>query len=213
VKPGPSLEAITDRRRLLGAGGLLATSAVLLAACGSGSSSASSTTPTTVYRATANDVEILRTGSSVEAFAISAYDKALASGLLVDPNVQSAAKLFHDHHSRHADLFARALFNGKSTPDATPNSYLVSLFTPRLLTLATERDVILLLNDVERVASDTYQSDVGRFDNKTYNITVMQVGGTEAAHIANWGLTLGTSPTPDGAFQTTGSAVQPATGI
>jgi hypothetical protein len=225
VDPGSGLDASTrrellgatlPRRRLLkfGSVGVLASAA--LAACGSsGTSTSTSAGPTTTTRPlSASDIAILRTANSIEALAVEVYQKALDSGLVTTASALAAIRLFQGQHTEHGSLFSRTTIAAGGQPFTTPNPALQQqVVAPRLAALKTETDVLTLAYDVENLAAETYQSNVGAFADPSLNTTIMQVGGIEARHVAVWAASTGKPAEPDGAFQAVTNAVAPGTGV
>ncbi len=209
-----------DRRRFMmfGGGGVL--SSAVLAAC-AGAASGTKATPTTGPTTTtpqppsAKDVTMLRTAMSIEALAVSAYDKIIKGGQVTTPTLLALLKQFQSHHKDHGELFGRNVLSAGGTPVVDPNPVLLQQVTPRLAALKTEKDVINLAYDLEHLAAATYQADIGGFDNGKYNVPTASVGGTEARHVALLALLNGTSTTgtPDGGFQKDQDAVNAGTGV
>lgn len=210
-----------DRRRFLMFGGVSVLSSAVLAACAGASSgvkAAPTTGPTSTAAQTpsAKDVTLLRTAMSIEALAVSVYDKAIKGGLVTTPAVLALIKAFQSHHKDHGELFGRNITGAGGTPFADPNPVLLQqVVTPRLAALKSEMDVINLAYDVERLAAATCQADIGMFDNRKYNVATASVGGAEARHVALLAVlnTRSATGTPDGAFQTDQDAVNPGTGV
>lgn len=193
------------RRRFLQLGGATILGSAFLAACGSSkksSSSAPASTTTTAPPATQKDITILRAASSLEEVAVATYQKALDSGLVKTSAVQTAVSTFQGHHKLHSNFFQNATVAAGGQPYKSPNPLLMDqIVTPRLAAVKTEADVIQLAYDLEKLASSTYQADVGTFDDLSFNQKVMSVGAIEARHVAVLAPLLGKPPTPDGAFQ------------
>jgi hypothetical protein len=68
---------------------------------------------------------------------------------------------------------------------------------------------------LEKTAAATYQAPVGSFVNKSYNETLMSIGGVEAKHVTVVAAALKMTDKliTNGAFQTTDGAVKAGTGI
>src|SRR4051794_13917561 len=206
-----------QRRRFLRLGGVAILGSAFLAACGSSKKSSIGSTTTTSAAPAApgthgstKDINILRAASSLEEVAVATYQKALDSGLVKTPAVQTAVSTFQGQHKIHSNFFQNATVAAGGDPYKTPNSALMGqLVTPRLALVKTEADVIQLAYDLERLASATYQADVGTFDDISFNQKVMSGGAIEARHVAVLAPLVGKPPTPDGAFQTTTGAASP----
>ena len=204
-----------SRRQLLTLGSATVVTSAVFGACASnGASVATATSTTTTLPGSQMDVTILRTASSIEALAVAVYQKAIDSGLIKTQPLQTAAQLFQTQHSQHGDLFQRATIDAGGKPFTDPNPVLMQqLVAPRLAALKVESDVIGLAYDLEKLAADTYQNDVGSFANKSLNATIMQVGGIEARHVAVLAPAINKPVPPDGAFQAAKTAVAAGTGV
>lgn len=204
-----------SRRKLLTFGSATVLASAVFGACaGNGEKVVTAATTTTTIAGSQGDVTILRTAGSIEALAVSVYQKILDSGLVKTPTIQAAMQLFQTQHGQHGDLFARATTTAGGQPFNDPNPVLLQqLATPRLAALKTEADAIGLAYDLENGAADTYQGNVGSFANKTLNATMMQVGGIEARHVAVLASAINKPVPTDGAFQSVKSAVAPGTGV
>ena len=206
------------RRRFLRLGGVAILSSAFLAACNSSKSSTSSGTTTTTAapavapgtHGSAKDINILRAASSLEEVAVATYQKALDSNLIKTPAVQTAVSNFQGQHKLHSNFFQNATVAAGGDPYKAPNPALMNqVVTPRLALVKTEADVIQLAYDLERLASATYQADVGTFDDISFNQKVMSVGAIEARHVTILAPLVAKQPTPDGAFQTITGAASP----
>jgi Ferritin-like domain len=185
-----------NRRRFLvvGGGGLAATA--LLAACGdddssSAESGSSGTTATTSGGATSTtggmgemDVTIARTAASLENFAISVYDTAIANAdaLGIEAQIGAAAQLFRDQHQQHADAFNAAATNLGGEAYTDPNPTAADAFADTIAGLSDQAGVLMFAHDLEEIASQTYQSAVGVLSTPELRQTTMSVGGVEARH-------------------------------
>jgi ferritin-like protein len=205
-----------SRRQLLTLGSATVLTSAVFGACASNGASVATTatSTTTTLPGSQMDVTILRTASSIEALAVAVYQKAIDSGLIKTQVLQTAAQLFQTQHSQHGDLFQRATTDAGGQPFTDPNPVLMQqLIAPRLAALKAESDVVGLAYDLESLAADTYQSNVGSFANKGLNATIMQVGGIEARHVAVLAPAINKPVPPDGAFQAARSAVAAGTGV
>lgn len=207
------------RRRVLMFGGVAVATSAVLAACKGATPSVAvvpATTTSTALVGTVKDVGILRTASSIEALAVAVYAAAISSKLVTTSATLDLIKLFQSQHSQHGDLFQRATRTAGGTAFTDANPVLMQqVVQPRLAVLKTEADVVSLAYDLEHLASATYQSDIGTFDNLKFNTTVASVGATEARHVALLAVLGGKSATgtPDNAFQSDQDAVNPGTGV
>lgn len=220
-----------DRRSLLRVGGTTILGATILAACGSDSKSISTTTTgasgaTTPASATTTagtttvgttgaismDITILRTASSIEELAVAAYQTAIDSGLVKNAAVGDAAKLFQAQHREHSALFQSLTKQAGGVPFTTANPAILAAIKPAIAALKDEAGVIALALQLEIVAAQTYQSNVGAFGDLKLNAAIMSVGGIEARHAAILASVLGMPAVPK-AFQVTDKAAAPGTGV
>lgn len=203
------------RRRLLRIGATSVAATAVLAACGGddeGSGSGAAETTTTAKPASAGDVRVLQTASSLELVAVATYDHAIKSTLVTTPAVADAAKAFMSQHKDHADAFEALTKKLGAKPYSAPNPAVTQQLAPRVASLASETDVVALALDLERVAAATYLAAVGTFTDLSLNEVIMSVGGVEARHATVLAGVLG-QPAIAGAFATTTGAVAPGTGL
>jgi rubrerythrin len=220
-----------NRRGLFKIGGITVASAAVLAACGddsdtSGSAATTAAAGTTVAPGGAGttavsgmsgDVVILRTASSIEELAVAAYQTAIDSGLVTTTAVGDAAKLFQAQHKEHSGLFQGATTAAGGEPFAEANPALLDALKPMIDGLKDEAGVIAFALELEQVAAQTYQANVGTFADPSLNVAIMSVGGVEARHAAVLASVLGAMPGSEQlfptAFQSTTKAVMPGTGV
>lgn len=208
-----------NRRKFLMFGSTAVLSSAVFAAC-KGATPAVVATPatssTTAAVGSAKDITILRTASSIEAVAVALYDQILKGGLIKNPAIVDAAKLFQSQHVQHGELFQRSTKAAGGTPLADANPVLMQQVVQlRLATLQSEADAVSLALDFEHLAAATYQTNIGTFEHGKWNATVAGVGATEARHVALLAVLSATSATgtPDDAFQKDVDAVKPGTGV
>jgi hypothetical protein len=210
-RPVRPLPGVVTRRRFLQIGGTLSMGAVL-AACVGGGSSKSSPDSSGGAGGRRADATITRTFSSVEAVAVVVYTTALDSGLLTTPAVTDLAKLFRSHHQEHTALFAGTTRDLGGAPFTDPNPIMMQQVQPALESLRDETTAVNLALDVETILADTYQTTMGSFADKSFNVAAMSVGGAEARHAAALAQAIGVPPVPQ-AFETTERAVPAGNGV
>lgn len=230
-----------SRRNVLRIGGITVLGSAVLAACGSSGSSSSATSAattamteppsttaaastttmaptttiapsTTAAAAMPMDVVILRTASSIEELAIAAYQTAIDSGLVKTAAIADAAKLFQEQHREHAKLFRSQTEAAGGQAFTTPNPVILAAIKPTIDALKDEMGVVALAFDLETVAAQTYQANVGTFTDIKLNQTIMSVGGVEARHAAVLAGVLQQMQVP-AAFQRTDKATPAGTGV
>jgi len=202
---------VLTRRRFLQIGGTLSMGAVLAACIGGGSTKRSPDSSGGVGGRKA-DATILRTLSSVEAVAVVVYTTTLDSGLLTTPAVAQLADVFRSHHREHAALYEGTTKDLGGAPFTDPNPIVMQQVQPSLDGLRDEGAAVSLAFDVETILADTYQSTMGIFADKSFNVAAMSVGGAEARHAAALAQALGVPPVPQ-AFEATEHAVPAGNGV
>jgi len=198
------------RRGLLRIGGTTAAAAVLLAACTETGDDDAGTDER--QRPSRADREILRTASSLDELAVVLYETILDSGIVTTAAVGDTLELFRRHHREHARLFAAATADAGGEPFTEPNPVVRQQLQPALDAIADEAAALALALDIERVLAETYQSFVGAFTDRSFDVATMSVGGTEARHAAVLAPLIGRPSAPD-AFQPTDQAIPTGTGL
>ena len=197
------------RRRLLRIGGVSVATAVVLAACsttGDDDSGDEGSPPSSADR------ELLRTASSLDELAVVVYDTTLDSGIVTTTAVGDTLEQFRRHHREHARLFAAATADAGGEPFTEPNQVVRQQLQPALDAIADEAAALAVALDVERLLAQTYQSFVGAFTDRSFDVATMSVGGTEARHAAVLAPLIGRLSAPD-AFQPTDEAIPAGTGL
>lgn len=167
------------RRDVLQLGGLGMgfVAAIVLSSCSGGDG--------TGTEATENDVTLLRTGSSLEALAVSTYQTMLASGLVTDPGVLAALSVFQAHHGEHGRRLQAATTEAGGQVYVQPNPVLKqTVVDPTIPTLLDQTSVVAFASSFETILAQTYAFLVGQLSLPSLRQTVMTVGGVEARHVA-----------------------------
>jgi rubrerythrin len=221
-----------SRRNVLRIGGVTLLGGAVMAACGSSGTKVTSTTagaatslapitgaPTTAGATTTaaamaagGDALILRTASSIEELAVAAYQIAIDSGLVKTAAIADAAKLFQAQHKEHSALFQAQTKAAGGAPFTQPNPAILAAIKPTIDALKDEMGIVALAFDLETVAAQTYQANVGTFTDLKLNAAIMTVGGVEARHAAVLAGVLKQGQVPK-AFQVTDKATKPGTGV
>ncbi|MGZ4785020.1 MAG: ferritin-like domain-containing protein, partial [Acidimicrobiales bacterium] len=154
-------------------------------------------TTTTAPGSAETDAILLRTAQSIEALAVSTYDKALASGLVTTPSVSQAFTLFRDQHQQHADQIASITRGVGATPYTEPNTFLdITVVTPGLAAAADEDAVLALATVLEKTAAETYTYAGGTLTTTELRSAIMTIGPTEARHLSLLYILQDLDPTP-----------------
>lgn len=211
------LLGIPDRRTFFRVGGVTLAMSAVVAACGKSKVAQiaqTGTTTTTAKGATTTspysrqtDKAYLRTAQSIEVLAIETYQSALDSGLVTTASVVDAVKLFQSQHREHNDLLARTVQGVGGEPYAQANAYLKSaVIDAAVAGLSDEKSVIVLAQQLETVAANTYTMTGGVLTTPELRQTALSIGGTEARHMAALNELLELPPVPT-AFMPTRNAV------
>ena len=198
------------RRRLFRIGGTTVAAAVVLAACQD--TGGDDTSADEGARPSPSDRELLRTASSLDELAVVVYQTVIESGLVSTPDAMDNLELFRRHHRAHAELFASATADAGGQPFREPNPVVRASLQPALDAATNEAAALALTLEIERLLAETYQSFVGAFSDRGFDVATMSVGGTEARHAAVLGPLVGRPAAPV-AFQPTGVAVASGTGL
>jgi hypothetical protein len=145
---------------------------------------------------TALDVQILQTASSVERLALDLYDALLAPGAVARSVLDAATPpAAHDalvafltttrgQHADHLRAFqARTTALGGTVQDA-PNPRFRPALTQQLPGLVDLRTVVDFGATLEKLATDTYLSDLGRLQDGRTKEILASVMAVEAQHLA-----------------------------
>jgi hypothetical protein len=182
-----------DRRQFLKAGGITLIGAAL-AACTSDKPKATpgqttTTQPTTTSSgASASDVTLVRTAASLEALAVSVYQRAAADNLVKDPAALDATTLFFSHHMAHQQAL-NALLQAAEVPTiTTPNAAVDKVFRPALASAKTQDDVVEMLFTLEDAIVQTYVYATGIVTQPEHRAALMAIAGVQSRHRTLLGL-------------------------
>lgn len=132
------------------------------------------------------DVAMLQTASSLEALAVATYEAALGLDFIKNGNkiVVAFAKETQSQHLEHKKAFqAQTTALGGKVQDA-PNPQFLAVVEKAKPTLKTPLDVVKLAATLEKVATDTYLTDLTKFGDKKSIEIMGSVMGVEAQHLA-----------------------------
>jgi hypothetical protein len=186
-----------DRRRFLQAGGG-ALFAAALAACTKskpkaqpGATTTTTVTSTTAPGPTASDITLIRTAASLEALAVSVYQRAAAANLLKDPAALDATTLFLSHHMAHLQAMNALLTATEQQAVTDPNPAIEKVFKPALAAARTQDDMVELLFTLEDAIGQTYVYAAGLLTTPEHRTTIMTVAGVHARQRALLGVVYG----------------------
>lgn len=186
---------LPDRRAFLRLGGATVAMSAVIAACGTetddelpvtGTLPPDAPDPRTAPPGNRElDLNLLRTGQSIELLAVETYDTALGTDHAADPVLREALTLFRDQHADHAETLADLIISQDGEPFEQPNEYLsANVIGPATEALAAEEDVILLAVDVENTLAQTYVFSAEVLTTPELRQGIMSIGGVEARHLA-----------------------------
>lgn len=132
------------------------------------------------------DIQILQTASSLEILAVATYDAALTLDFIKNGNkvVKAFAETTRKQHDEHNKAFQAQtkVLGGKER--TTPNPKYTPVVEQAKPTLKSPLDVVKLAATLERVARDTYVSDMVQFSDKKSLSIMASVQGVETQHLA-----------------------------
>lgn len=184
-----------DRRQFLRGGGA-ALFALAVAACTSdkpkAQPGATTTTvpppPPTAPGPTTSDLTLLRTAASLEALAVSVYQRAAAANLVKDPAALDATTLFLSHHMAHLQAVNALLEESGQPAVTTPNAAVDKVFKPALAAARTQDEMIELLFTLEDAIGQTYVYSAGYLTTPPHRTTLMTITGVHARQRALLGI-------------------------
>jgi rubrerythrin len=136
------------------------------------------------------DIASLNAAIELERAGIKAYNDAAATKLL-SPAVLAIAAGFIADHTAHLDALSGAV----KAAGATPSTGIAPIAYP---TLASEHDIIVFANVVERKAASTYLSVIPDLKNRQLAGVAAAILGVETTHVALLSNVLGVKPYPSG---------------
>lgn len=186
-----------DRRRFLQASGGALLGVALVACTKSkpkatpGGPTTTTVPPTTAPGANGSEMMLLRTAASLEALAVSVYQRAAAANLLKDPSALDATTLFLSHHMAHQQAL-NALLQAAGQPAVTdPNAAVDKVFKPALAAARTQDDIVELLFTLEDAIGQTYVYATRLLSTPEHRTTVMTIAGVHARQRALLGVVYG----------------------
>jgi hypothetical protein len=183
-----------DRRQFLRGGGA-ALFALAVAACtkakpkaAPGATTTTVPPPPTAPGPTLADLTLLRTAASLEALAVSVYQRAAAANLVKDPAALDTTTLFLSHHMAHLQAI-NALLDATAQPAVTaPNAAVDKVFKPALAAARTQDEMIELLFTLEDAIGQTYVYSTGFLTTPAHRTTLMTIAGVHARQRALLGI-------------------------
>jgi hypothetical protein len=132
------------------------------------------------------DIQILQTASSLERLAVNTYGAALGLDFIKNGNatiVAFATKTMSQHDQHRMAFQAQTTALG-GTPQDQPNPKFQAVVTAALPSLKTPADVVTLAMSLEKVATDSYLTYLGKLEDKQTLTLFGSVMGVECQHLA-----------------------------
>jgi rubrerythrin len=182
IDPEESRDVAARRSRMMtGAafgGGLLAAAGIGAALQGLFASDA--------FAASATDVQILQTASSIEVLAVATYKTALTlpfiGGSAANPVVKAFATTTMQQHAQHLAAFNAAITQLGGKAQTNPDPALNKVVTAAVPGLTSPGPVVALALELEQGAAETYVADVAALSDLNAKKVTASIMGVEAQH-------------------------------
>jgi len=182
--------ASENRRRLLStakrAGGLLGVTGVIAAIAEFIGSPA--------FAASATDVQVLQTASSIEVLAVSTYKTALGlpyiGGSSANPVIKTFATTTMQQHTDHLAAFQAATTSLGGTKQTKPDPAFVPVVDKAVASITKASPssgallVVGLALELENIAAETYVNNMSLLSNANAKKVTASIMGVEAQHVA-----------------------------
>lgn len=194
----------TSRRHFLGLSAS-ALGAALVAACsGDDAAGPASTIPTSTTLpedAWPPDVALAQTAISIELATRRIHDDLVATGLLVTERVAAAISAFRAQHDPRRELWTPVVTEAAIEPIEDPNALILAVLQPRLTTVATETDAVVIAADVAQLVAQIHVWMATQFTTAELRARAGAVAGAVQRQHALLATELGLDPFGDnGAF-------------
>jgi hypothetical protein len=138
------------------------------------------------FAASATDVQILQTASSIEVLAVSTYKTALTlpfiGGSSANPVVKAFATTTMQQHQQHLQAFNAAITTLGGKPQTNPDPALQKVVAAAVPGLTSAGPVVALALELEQGAAETYVADVGALGDANAKKVTASIMGVEAQH-------------------------------
>jgi hypothetical protein len=178
-----------DRRRFLTLG-LGAAAAAVVTACTGGKGGASGPTTTTQPTTTTlgpspSDIALLKTSASLEALAVSVYQRAARSDLATSATVVDAMTTFQSHHTVQLQTL-NGLLETATQPDVTAANEALDreIFQPAIAAATAQDDVVRMLLTLEDALTQFYSYAAPVALKPEHRAALVTIGGVQARHRA-----------------------------
>ncbi|MGE3834666.1 MAG: ferritin-like domain-containing protein [Acidimicrobiia bacterium] len=134
----------------------------------------------------AADIQMLQTATSLELLAVATYEAALGLPFIKDGNkvVVAFAQTTMMQHGEHAKAFQAQTTALGGKPQTQPNPTFSSVVEQAKPSLSAPLDVVKLAAQLEKVATDTYLTNLTELDSTTAKEVMGSVMGVESQHLA-----------------------------
>jgi hypothetical protein len=138
------------------------------------------------FAASATDVQILQTASSIEVLAVSTYKTALTlpfiGGSSANPVVKAFATMTMQQHQQHLQAFNAAITGLGGKAQTNPDPALQKVVAAAVPGLTSPGPVVALALELEQGAAETYVADVGALADANAKKVTASIMGVEAQH-------------------------------
>ena len=182
IDPDESREVAAKRSSLLTGvafgGGLLAAAGI--------ASALETVFASPAFAASATDVQILQTASSIEVLAVATYKTALTlpfiGGSSANAVVKAFATMTMQQHMQHLDAFNAAITGLGGKPQTNPDPALQKVVAAAVPGLTSPGPVVALALELEQGAAETYVADVAALSDANAKKVTASIMGVEAQH-------------------------------
>jgi hypothetical protein len=147
-----------------------------------------SATTTVTTSTTPTDIQMLQTAASLEALAVSAYQRALALPAIGGASADTVVRDFFgstlQHHEQHLEAFNATVTGIGGKPQRSPDPALAAVVAEAVIGLASPASVVALALAIEQVLSETYVSNTSALSDADAKKLCASVMGVEAQHAA-----------------------------
>jgi rubrerythrin len=138
------------------------------------------------FAASATDVQILQTASSIEVLAVATYKTALTlpfiGGSSANPVVKAFATTTMQQHQQHLQAFNAAITGLGGKAQTNPDPALAKVVQAAVPGLTSPGPVVALALELEQGAAETYVADVAALSDANAKKVTASIMGVEAQH-------------------------------
>ncbi len=138
------------------------------------------------FAASATDIQILQTASSIEVLAVSTYKTALTLPFIGGASANAVVKAFAtttmQQHQQHLDAFNAAITGLGGKAQTNPDPALEKVVAAAVPGLTAPGPVVALALELEQGAAETYVADVAALSDANAKKVTASIMGVEAQH-------------------------------